>query len=101
MKKAKLLNQRRKYGFTQNEVAHCLGITASSYCRVENGQTLLSEHILLKLCHLYDCNIDELIEITHCNHNSPGGSEVDYARLYACIAELYLAQQQRLDHFHE
>ena len=100
MKKAKLLNQRKKHGLTQQDVASSLGITTSSYCRIENGKALLSEPILIRLCKIYDCNIAELLEFSENGYQLCDKQEIDYARLFACLVDMHEVHARRLDQFH-
>lgn len=52
---------RNKIGLTQEEVAEKIGLTYSSYTKIENGLVGLSIETLLKIAEFYDISLDFLI----------------------------------------
>lgn len=54
---AELLQLRLKAGFTQQEVANCIGANVASICRWENGERRPKHDKLEKLSALYHCTV--------------------------------------------
>lgn len=57
----RLLQKRKKAGFTQNEIASRLQITQSTYAGYETGKSKPSIDMLTKIADLYDTSIDYLV----------------------------------------
>lgn len=60
--KSNLKNLRRKFGYTQQEIADYLLINRTTYTKYETGVALPSIFILRDLAKLYNVNINNLIE---------------------------------------
>lgn len=54
---------RTKHNLTQNELAKKIGVTRQAYANYEQGTREPSMDIIKKLCVLFDCTSDELLEI--------------------------------------
>ena len=54
---------RTKHNLTQNELAKKIGVTRQAYANYEQGTREPSMDIIKKLCILFDCTSDELLEI--------------------------------------
>lgn len=52
---------RKKYNYSQEEIANKIGTSQSNYSKYEKGSLELSVSQALKLADLYDCSIDELV----------------------------------------
>lgn len=52
---------RKKKGMTQETLAKQLGVTISAVCFWETGKRFPRKEMLDKLCGLFGCTIDELI----------------------------------------
>ena len=57
----KLKELRKKYGYSQREVASRLRISTSVISAYENGERTPSAEILLALSYLYKCSTDYLL----------------------------------------
>ena len=57
----KLKELRKKYGYSQREVANRLRISTSVISAYENGERTPSAEILLALSYLYKCSTDYLL----------------------------------------
>ena len=58
------LKQLREYHFTLKEVAEKLGITYQSYHAYEKGLTVPTLQNFIKLAHLYEVSLDEIVKST-------------------------------------
>lgn len=63
MFKNQLKYYRKLTGMSQYKVAEILGITQAGYAYYENGTREPSIEMLKKLCILFNCTSDELLEI--------------------------------------
>ena len=54
---------RKKHNLKQNELAKKIGVTRQAYANYEQGTREPSMDIIKKLCILFDCTSDELLEI--------------------------------------
>ena len=52
---------RNRYGFLQKEVAEAIGVYASNYNKIEQGERQLTVEMLVKLASLYKCSIEEIL----------------------------------------
>lgn len=57
-----LIEQRKKAGLTQMDVAKALGITDSAVNQWEKGRTFPKTEQLPKLAKLFGCTVDELLK---------------------------------------
>lgn len=53
--------ERKKHGYTQQEVADKLGITRSSYAQYEIGRNTPTTESIIMLAELYKCSTDYLL----------------------------------------
>lgn len=53
---------RKKRGLTQSEVASVLELSQAQYYRLESGKSLLNSKQILKLCALYQCSPNDLLD---------------------------------------
>lgn len=56
----RLKEKRKKYKFTQQEIADKIGVTQSTYAYYESGRNEPDVKILMKLADLYETSIDYL-----------------------------------------
>lgn len=61
--KNKFLILRHKYHLTQDQVAEKLGISKSTYCRIEKGQIDISVEALKKLLNIYNITFEDFYNI--------------------------------------
>lgn len=59
----KLIEQRKKLNMTQSELSNKINIKQSTISDYEKGKILPSLEVLIKMCNLFDCSSDELLEI--------------------------------------
>ena len=57
----KLKTMRTKYGLSQKQVAHTLGVSPSIVSGYETGERTPSTEVLLSLSYLYNCSTDYLL----------------------------------------
>ncbi|MDV5168316.1 helix-turn-helix transcriptional regulator [Photobacterium rosenbergii] len=56
------IKQRREIkGFTQSEIAQCIGVSRKTILDIESNKTSLKVKTLLKLADCLSCNINELL----------------------------------------
>lgn len=58
--KERLKGTRKKYGYTQQNVADILGIKRATYAKYENGQSVPPIAVFIRLATLYGVNVDYL-----------------------------------------
>ncbi len=56
-----ILRKRKSLGITQNDIADLLGISQTSYHKLEKGKTLLISEHLQKLCEILGISTSELL----------------------------------------
>ena len=56
-----ILENRKKKGLTQEELAEKLGVTSKSVSRWENGNTMPDYSLLKDLCSVLEINVNELL----------------------------------------
>lgn len=61
MQVAKLIEFRKKAGFSQSLVAKKLNCTASAVNQYENGKRKPSVDVLVKLAEIYGCTVNDFI----------------------------------------
>lgn len=61
--KNKFLILRHEYNLTQDQVAEELGISKSTYCRIEKGQIDISVEALKKLLNIYNITFEDFYNI--------------------------------------
>lgn len=61
----KLRELRKEKGYTQEDLAKILDVSAVTIYKYEKGLTGMSEDTLIKLAELLNCSIDELLGVTH------------------------------------
>lgn len=67
----KIRRIRLKKEYSQGYVAYILGISQKSYSNIENGNTLLHQRHLEKLCQLYDVKPSYFCNLAYqCNKNT-------------------------------
>ncbi len=54
---------RKSIGYSQHEMAKLLNISQAGYCYYENGFREPNVETIKKLCVIFDCSADELLEI--------------------------------------
>ncbi|MCM1363587.1 MAG: helix-turn-helix transcriptional regulator [Faecalibacterium sp.] len=59
----KLKEERKKRGYTQEEIAQELGITQQQYYLYEKGKRQLPIELLIKICNFYRISSDEILGI--------------------------------------
>ena len=59
----KLIEKRKKLNITQSELSNKINIKQSTISDYEKGKILPSLEVLIKMCNLFDCSSDELLEI--------------------------------------
>lgn len=59
----KLIELRKKYKYTQNDIGKYLQMTRAGYSQYELGKRTPTNDVLLSLAQLYHINIEELINI--------------------------------------
>lgn len=64
-------NLRVRAGMTQCYLASLLGVSRSTIAKWESGQSKPRAGVLIKLSHILNCTIDELLE----NEKTPTGSQ--------------------------
>jgi len=100
MKRQKLITLRKSSKLSQATVAAYLNMDATCYCRIENGKTMLLEKVMLKLCRLYCCNLEDLIEDEKlaCYHLSPMPDETSRSldSIYKHIVKKQQEQEEQL-----
>ncbi|MBR2315718.1 MAG: helix-turn-helix transcriptional regulator [Clostridia bacterium] len=52
---------RKKYGYTQQNVADILGMKRATYAKYENGQAVPPAEVFIRLATMYGVNVDYLI----------------------------------------
>ena len=57
----KLQSLRKKYGYSQKQVAERLGVSPSIVSGYETGERTPSTEILLSISYLYNCSVDYLL----------------------------------------
>ncbi|MBE6747470.1 MAG: helix-turn-helix transcriptional regulator [Ruminococcaceae bacterium] len=57
----RLKSARKKYGYTQKNVAEILKIKRSTYAKYENGQAVPPADIFIRLATMYGIHVDYLI----------------------------------------
>ena len=65
---ANIKRMRKLHGFTQEHVARYLGVDQTLVSKVEGGQRSLGVASLEKLCDLFFCTLDDLIEDGAASH---------------------------------
>jgi len=63
----KILQYRKKAGFTQKQVEKILNLRTASILEYEKGKLRIPSEILLKLANLYSCTLEDLLGITATN----------------------------------
>ena len=58
----RLKKLRLDFGFTQKQVADYLGFKQSQIAKLENNERVLKHSSLLKLCDLYNCSCEYILE---------------------------------------
>ena len=61
---AKLVELRQQFGYSQQEVADYLGLTREGYSHYERNAREPNLEIVVKLCELYQIDINELVNTT-------------------------------------
>ena len=57
----KLLAIRKKYGFTQSEVAEAAGLSERTYADIERGKVNMKIETFLKICHVLHITPNEIL----------------------------------------
>lgn len=57
-----LVEKRELKGLEQSDIAHHLGVTPSSYSRLETGQTGLTVDTMFRIANILDVDVTEIIE---------------------------------------
>lgn len=65
--RTRLVNLRRKYGLTQQEVADKLQITRSFYSMIEINERNPTLNLAKKMAEMFDTNIETLFFTEECN----------------------------------
>lgn len=65
---ANVKRMRKLHGFTQEHVARYLGVDQTLVSKVEGGQRSLGVASLEKLCDLFFCKLDDLVEDGAASH---------------------------------
>ena len=58
----RLKKLRLDFGFTQKQVADYLGFKQSQIAKLENNERVLKHSSLLKLCDLYNCSYEYILD---------------------------------------
>lgn len=58
----KVKHFRELKGLSQRDVAKILDITQASYWRLEKGISLLNSNQIVKLCNLFECTPNDLLD---------------------------------------
>ena len=53
---------RKKRGLTQADVAAVLELSQAQYYRLESGKSLLNSNQIMKLCALYKCSPNDILD---------------------------------------
>ena len=53
---------RMRAGITQQTAAECLGVTQEAISQWESGKTMPRGSMLPRVCQVYNCTLDELLE---------------------------------------
>lgn len=59
----RIAQQRNKKGFTYENMAHELDITAAAYRKIETGETKLSVERLMKIADILEAKLEELLDL--------------------------------------
>lgn len=51
---------REQNGYSQNQIAECLGTTRQTISNWENDKTIIDSHSLIRLADFYQISLDEL-----------------------------------------
>ena len=52
---------RKKYKYTQDSISEKLNISRSTFSNYENGQSEPDLNMLVKICDLFNCSLDQLV----------------------------------------
>lgn len=62
MERIKLRKLREEKGFTQRKVADLIPKDTSVYSRIEAGTARLTDDVMVCLCEIFECRLEDLID---------------------------------------
>jgi len=96
----RLYRLREHKGLSQQQAAALLNITQQSYAAWERRPTALKPEQLIKLSHLFECSVDELVGL-HSKPRRKGGPIGKVRRVFEEVSRLPRNQQNKVAEFVE